>query len=54
MQDDLLQAQITVWEAMYFSVNLKIGAQLKRSEKKQRVRHLRINESYSDSDSLRN
>lgn len=38
MQDDLLPMHITVWEAMYFSVNLKIGSQLKRSEKKQRVR----------------
>lgn len=37
MQDDLLQMHITVWEAMYFSVNLKIGSQLKRAEKKQRV-----------------
>lgn len=37
MQDDLLQMHITVWEAMFFSVNLKIGSQLKRAEKKQRV-----------------
>lgn len=37
MQDDLLQMHITVWEAMFFSVNLKIGSQLKRSEKKERV-----------------
>lgn len=37
MQDDLLQMHITVWEAMHFSVNLKIGSQLKRAEKKQRV-----------------
>lgn len=37
MQDDLLQTHITVWEAMYFSVNLKIGSQLKQSEKKERV-----------------
>lgn len=38
MQDDVLQMHITVWEAMFFSVNLKIGSQLKRGEKKQRVR----------------
>lgn len=37
MQDDLLQMHITVWEAMHFSVNLKIGSQLERAEKKQRV-----------------
>lgn len=34
MQDDLLQNHITAWEAMYFSVNLKIGSQLKQLEKK--------------------
>lgn len=38
MQDDLLQMHITVYEAMFFSVNLKVGSQLKRIEKKQRVR----------------
>lgn len=37
MQDDLLQTHITVYEAMHFSVNLKIGNQLKHSEKKERV-----------------
>lgn len=37
MQDDLLHSHITAWEAMYFAVNLKIGNQLKRSEKKLRV-----------------
>lgn len=37
MQDDLLQMHITVYEAMFFSVNLKIGSQLKRNEKEQRV-----------------
>lgn len=42
MQDDLLQMHITAWEAMYFSVNLKIGNQLKRIEKKQRVRLISI------------
>lgn len=37
MQDCELQMHITVWEAMYFSVNLKIGPQLKLNEKKDRV-----------------
>lgn len=37
MQDDLLHSHITAWEAMYFAVNLKIGSQLKRNEKKLRV-----------------
>lgn len=37
MQDDQLQMHITVWEAMFFSVNLKIGSQLKRAAKKERV-----------------
>lgn len=37
MQDCELQMHITVWEAMYFSVNLKIGSQLKHSEKTERV-----------------
>lgn len=46
MQDDLLQMHITAWEAMFFSVNLKIGPQLKRAEKKQRVRHATIKTGY--------
>lgn len=37
MQDCELQMHITVWEAMYFSVNLKIGPQLKLGEKQERV-----------------
>lgn len=37
MQDHVLQAHITVWEAMQFSVNLKIGDNLTSSEKKIRV-----------------
>lgn len=37
MQNGLLHSHITAWEAMYFSVNLKIGEQLKQEEKKQRV-----------------
>lgn len=37
MQDCELQMHITVWEAMYFSVNLKIGSQLKHDEKTERV-----------------
>lgn len=40
MQDDLLQMHITAWEAMYFSVNLKIGSQLNRIEKKQLVSNM--------------
>ena len=37
LQDCQLQMHITVWEAMYFSTNLKVGAQLKYAEKKERV-----------------
>lgn len=37
MQDHALQLHITAWEAMYFSVNLKIGSQLNYAEKKERV-----------------
>lgn len=37
MQDCELQMHINVWEAMYFSVNLKIGSQLKHDEKIERV-----------------
>lgn len=37
MQDIQLHSHITVWEAMYFSINLKIGAHLKGAEKKKRV-----------------
>lgn len=38
IQDCQLQIHITVSEAMFFSINLKVGAQLKYNEKKQRVR----------------
>lgn len=37
MQNGLLHSHITAWEAMHFSVNLKIGEQLKHEEKNQRV-----------------
>lgn len=37
MQDAPLQMFITVWEAMNFAVNLKIGSQLKHRDKKERV-----------------
>lgn len=37
MQDCQLQMLITVWEAMYFSANLKLGAQLDNIEKNERV-----------------
>lgn len=37
MQNGLLHSHITAWEAMHFSVHLKIGEQLKHEEKKQRV-----------------
>lgn len=37
MQTEVLQMHITVYEAMYFSVHLKIGSQLKLAEKKERV-----------------
>lgn len=37
MQDYVLQTHITVWEAMHFSANLKIGNHLSHSEKKIRV-----------------
>lgn len=40
MQDHLLQAHITVWEAMYFSVNLKVGNYLSSLEKKNRVSNI--------------
>lgn len=38
MQECQLQVHLTVWEAMFFSINLKIGSQLKRNEKKERVK----------------
>lgn len=37
MQDSLLHPQLTVREAMSFSVNLKIGKELNAEEKEQRV-----------------
>lgn len=37
MQDTELQQFLTVMEAMHFSVNLKVGDQLGRSAKKERV-----------------
>lgn len=37
MQDCQLQMHITAWEAMSFSISLKVGAQLKYAEKKERV-----------------
>lgn len=40
MQECQLQVHLTVWEAMFFSINLKIGAHLKRTEKKERVKNL--------------
>ncbi|XP_031623111.1 ATP-binding cassette sub-family G member 4-like [Contarinia nasturtii] len=40
MQDHVLQPHITAWEAMYFSVNLKIGSQLNYTEKKQRIQEI--------------
>lgn len=36
-QECQLQLHITVSEAMFFSINLKVGAQLKYAEKKERV-----------------
>lgn len=36
-QDCQLQLHITVWEAMFFAINLKVGAQLQCDEKKERV-----------------
>lgn len=38
MQDSLLHPLLTVKEAMNFSVNLKIGKELKEQEKQQRVK----------------
>lgn len=38
IQDCQLQIHITVWEAMIFAINLKVGAQLTYAEKKERVR----------------
>lgn len=38
MQECQLQVHLTVWEAMFFSINLKIGTQLTRNEKKERVK----------------
>lgn len=37
MQDHELQPMLTVLEAMYFSVNLKIGEELTQENKKKRV-----------------
>lgn len=37
MQNDALHTHITAWEAMHFSVNLKIGNNLNKHEKKSRV-----------------
>lgn len=38
MHECQLQMHLTIWEAMLFSINLKIGTQLKRNEKKERVK----------------
>lgn len=37
MQECQLQMHLTVWEAMLFSINLKIGTRLNYKEKKDRV-----------------
>lgn len=38
MHDCQLQMHLTVWEAMLFAINLKIGTQLPRNEKNERVK----------------
>lgn len=40
MQDHELQPMLTVLEAMYFSVNLKIGEELTQENKKKRVSNI--------------
>lgn len=37
MQNCELHMHITVWEAMYFSINLKVGEHMKNAEKTERV-----------------
>lgn len=52
MQECQLQMHLTVWEAMFFSINLKIGTQLKRTEKKERVK-IALDLTYSSNNVIR-
>lgn len=45
MQECQLHVHLTVWEAMCFSINLKIGSQLKRNEKNERVKQTIIDDN---------
>lgn len=42
LQNNYLHMHITVWEAMFFSINLKIGDQLNDVEKQERVSKMSI------------